>query len=359
MNPFRVAIVADSFTPARDDGTITVRQIVDQLIDTGHDVHVLTATPGVPTYRGVPVHRITGVRKRGARIAALITDFAPDLMHVVTPDVLGRKALKQALRANLPTLVLEQSPLPNYLPSSYVEQVIARSDRYLVTSAWVQDQLRERGIRAHMWAPGVDTGAFAPSLRDRALHRHWARADKEDTPLLAVGYVGGLHKRNGVRRLAELAALAHVRPVIIGAGPQRGWLQERLPHAKFLEPMSTGDLGTAIASLDVLVHPGRRQTCGHPLRAAGACGIPAVGPHAGSAAEIIRDGETGVLYDATDERGIASALGKLSDPSERTRMGALARETALHREWSTAVSELVHEHYPAVLAARQVKTLAS
>ncbi len=356
----RVALVTDTFSSARDDRTITVRQIVDHLIETGHTVQVLTATPGVATYRGVSIHRITGVRKRGARIAEALDRFQPDLMHATTPDVFGRKALKQALRVNLPTLVVEQSPLPNYLPARYVEQVIARADRYLVTSAWVRDQLLDRGIRAHLWQPGVDSQAFDPSLRDEKLHAHWARTDKAAGPLLVVGYVGGLHKRNGVRRLADLAAQPGVRLVLIGAGPQLGWLQQNLPFAKFLEPMSTGDLGTAIASLDVLAHPGKKQTCGHSLRAAAASGVPALGPNRGSAAEIIRAGKTGLLFDVSNEAGFAQAVEQLTDPALRATLGAAALDLAAQRDWPTATSELIDFHYPAVLAARHaVEPLAS
>lgn len=355
-----MTLVSDSFLPERDDRTLTVRQTADHLIDAGHPIQILTASPGITTYRGAQVHRITGYRKRGSRLDDALSSFQPDLMHAISPDVFGRKALKQALRSNLPTVVVEQAPLPNYLPASYVEQVIARADRFLVTSHWARARLSERGIQAHTWAPGVDVDAFHPRLRDRRLHDHWARADRADGQRLVVGYVGGLHKRHGVRRLEDLAENPDVRLVVIGAGPQLAWLRERVPDAKFLEPMSTGDLGTAIASLDVLIHPGRKLTCGHSLRAAGASGLPVIASRRAGALEIVIDEETGLLYDSATTTGITDAIKRLHDPDLRGALGAAARITAEQRTWSVAVGELIDRHYPSVvLGRRPLSALAS
>ncbi len=353
VKPLRVTLVTDTFLPDRDDRTLTVRQTADRLMDAGHNVQILTASPGITTYRGAPVHRITGFRKRGSRIDEALASFRPDLMHATSPDVFGRKALKQALRGNLATVVVEQAPLPNYLPASYVEQVIARADRFLVTSHWVRSRLAERGISAHTWSPGVDLDEYHPRLRDRRLHDHWARADKPGGRRMVVGYVGGLHKRFGVRRLEDLADNPDVRLVVIGAGPQLSWLRERLPEAKFLEPMSTGDLGSAIASFDVLLHPGRKLTCGHALRSAAASGIPTVAPRRGAAAEIVTDGETGLLYDSTIPSAMTEAIKQLLDPAVRGELGAGGRIAAEGRDWATAVDELTERHYPAVVLGRR------
>jgi len=352
VKPTRIALVADTFAPHRDDRALTVRHIADRLIDLGCDVEILTASPGTETYRGAPVHRLTGHRHRGRRIAEVMGAFEPDVMQVISPDELGRKALKQALRSDTPTVVLEQEPVPGYLPAAYVEQVIGRADRYLVTAPWSARLLAERGIRAQVWEPGVDTDAFAPRLRDAPLHRQWAGQDAEGRAGLVVGYVGGLHKRHGVRRLAELADVAGARLIVVGTGPQAAWLGDRLPGAKFLAPMTTGDLGTAIASLDVLVDPSPQRTCGHALRAAAACGIPVVAPRHGAGAEIVDDGLTGLLYDAGDPGALARAVIALGEPALRVRLGTAARARIVRRDWHTAVDELLAEHYQAARSRR-------
>ncbi len=339
----RVSVVSDTFLPTRDDRTVTARHVVDALIDAQVPVHVITASSGTASYRGAPVRRIVGSRQRGARITEALADFGPDVMLAITPEEFGSKALKRAVRSSLKTIVIEQRPLTGYLPASYVEQVIARASRFLVTSQWVAGHLGERGLQPRVWVPGHDLEAFHPRLRDQARHDHWARSGQPGGPSLVVGYVGELRKRHGVRRLTELADLDRVRPVMIGSGTQAGWLGDRLPEATFLDPMSTGALGTAIASLDVLVYPGDQLTCGHAVRAARAGGVPVVVARHGAAAEIVKHGVDGLLFDPV-EGGLAAAVRRLTDPELRAELGAHAHNQAQRRPWSLAGDELLHDH---------------
>jgi glycosyltransferase involved in cell wall biosynthesis len=57
-----------------------------------------------------------------------------------------------------------------------------------------------------------------------------------------------------------------------------------------------------------------------------ALGIPVVASRIGSLAEIVHDGETGVLFEADDSDGLAQALRRLAgDPAEARRLGGEAR----------------------------------
>jgi phosphatidylinositol alpha 1,6-mannosyltransferase len=199
-------------------------------------------------------------------------------------------------------------------------------------------------VRARLWRPGVDTAAYTPALRDSWLHDSWARTRSGDH--VVVGYVGGLHQRHGVRRLPEVAAVPGTRLVVIGAGPRREWLAARAPGARFVGPLQTGDLTIALPSLDVLVHPGVHETCCHVLREAAASGVPVVAPRAGGAPDVVRHLETGLLYDPADPRDLARAVAAVVADRHRWLLGHRARELAQLRSWTTAVDELVGEHYP-------------
>jgi phosphatidylinositol alpha 1,6-mannosyltransferase len=154
-----------------------------------------------------------------------------------------------------------------------------------------------------------------------------------------VGYVGSLHKRHGVRRLSELAAVPGIRPVIIGDGPQRGWLESRLPDAKFTGALQTGDLTVALPTLDVLVHPGEHETCSHVLREAAASAVPVVAPRGGGAPDVVRHLETGLLYDPTDQKDFVRAVESVVADRHRALLGRRARELST-RTWADAVAEL-------------------
>lgn len=346
----RIALVTETFYPAVDGTTTTLKAVADRLVDLGHTVRFIAPGPGLATYRTSKVVRVRPLEPTGVQVRAALEQFAPDLVHVTSPGALGRKALKHTSRAGIPSLVVEQSPVLDQSADYWRARVAERADRVLVTSQWMVDRLAEFDVDADLWRPGVDTAAFTPALRDQWLHDSWSRARSADGAQVVVGYVGGLHKRHGVRRLAELSSIRGIRPVVIGAGSQREWLESRLPGARMTGPLCTGDLTVALPTLDVLVHPGEHETCSHALREAAAAGVPVVAPRAGGALDVVRHLETGLLYDPADHRGFRRAVEAVVADRHRGLLGARGRELALERGWGDAVDDLVG-HYAALVPA--------
>ena len=348
----RIAVSTESFYPAVDGTTTTVRHVVDRLVDLGHEVLVLAPAPGLPSYRGCRVARIrtfdaAGRVSPGQQVRDALAGFAPDLLLAVSPDGVGRRALKHAGRGGVPTLVIQTAHVPRSAADLWRHRVLARADHVVATCTWVEGRLAEYGAPGvPVWTPGVDPLAFAPTLRGEALRARWGRDDR-----VVVGYAGSLRKQHGVRRLAELAGLPGVRLVVIGDGPQRGWLERHLPDASFTRALETGDLAVALASLDVLVHPGERETCCHVLREAAASAVPVVAPAAGGAPDAVRHGETGLLYAAPDPLGLTRAVaGLVAEPDAREALAETARTRATERTWEDAVDELLARHVPLALS---------
>ena len=340
METRRIALVTEKFYPAVDGTTTTLKQVADHLIDAGHEVLIVAPGPGLGTYRRSRVARIRPFDKPGRQVREALEKFEPDLVHVTSPATLGRKALKHARRLGVPTLVVQHS-IPLLAP---------RADLVVATSTFLAARLGELGIDGPVWEPGVDTRAFNPELRDQWLHDKWSRARSRDGRQVVVGYAGSLHKRHGVRRLAELADVAGIRLVVIGEGPQRVWLERHLPRAKFTGALTTGDLAAALASLDLLVHPGEEESCCHALREAAATGLPVVAPRAGGAPAGGRARETGLLYDPESPTGLRHAVESVAGDRHRALMGTRGRELST-RSWSDACAELVVEHYAPLLAS--------
>lgn len=341
----RIALVSESFLPAVDGTTTTVKAVADRLIDAGHDVLLIAMVPGLTSYRGSRVARVSpdGL---SSRVRATLEGFRPDLVHVTSPGRIGRKALKHSRRMAVPTVVVQQTSVTGVTADYWRAKVADRADRILVTTPWMTTELERIGVHSELWTPGVDSRAFTPELRDPWLHGSWARTKSVDGPRVVVGYAGSLHRRHGVRRLPELAAVPGIRLVVVGDGPQRGWLEDRLPGARFTGPLETGDLTRALASMDVVVHPGTTETCCHVLREAAASGVPVAAPRAGGAQHVVRHLETGLLFDPGDRHGLRDAVAALAADRRRGLLGGQARELAQLRDWSTAVDELLLDHYP-------------
>ncbi len=348
MTTTRVAVVTETFYPAVDGTTTTVRATVDRLVDLGHEVLVVAPAPGLATYRGVRVHRVDDSRRTGPQVRAALDAFDPDVVHLTSPRRLGGKALDHARSHGLPTLVVEHSPLVHTSPDHWRRTVARRATRVVVTSRWMHERLTDLDLDVPVWTPGVDPVAFTPALRDRWLHAGWSRrpagGGDGDDDRVVVGYVGALHRHHGVRRLEALAGLAGVRVVLVGDGPERRRLADRLPGARLLGALQTGDLSVVLPSLDVLVHPGTHQTCAHVLREAAASGVPVVAPAAGAAPEVVRHGTSGLLHDPLDPRGLVGAVDALARDPRRAALGLRGRELVRHRTWTDAVDELLGSH---------------
>jgi len=343
----RLALVTDTFYPATDGATTTVKAIADRLIETGHEVRFIAPGPGLPSYNRSRVVRVSPIAKPGGQVREALADFDPDHVCVVNPGRLGRKALKHARALGLRSVAVQQSAVPDASAEQWRSRIADRADRLVVTARWMVERMAELDVEAELWLPGVDAAAFTPTLRDPWLADKWSRAHRPEGRQVVVGYVGALAKRHGVRHLAALRSLPGVRPVIIGDGAQRGWLEQRLPDARFTGPLTAGDLATALASLDVLVHPGTQETCCHALREAGASALPTVAPRAGGAIGVVRHLETGLLYDPVDERGLADAVAAVAADPQRRLLGERGRELALERSWRDAVDELLAPYVPA------------
>ena len=344
----RIAVSAEAFYPATDADTRTVKALVDHLIDTGHDVLVLAPAPGLGDYRGGQVARVTLREGRGAQVREALLAFGADALTAVSPAKVGRKALKHARKLGVRTLVVQASPVGPVDAEVWSRTVAPRADRLIATASWMVDRCAELGANeAALWVPGVDARGFTPAVRDDYLHGSYARARSKTGARVVVGHAGALKRKHGVRRLVDAARVPGGRLVVIGEGTQKAWLATQVADAKLTGHLADTELATALASLDVLVQPSEIETCGHLLRAGMASGLAVIAPATGAAAEIVRDGDTGLLYDPADPAALRRAVAALvADADLRERLGRAARQDALARDWTTALTELVDLHLP-------------
>ncbi len=208
-------------------------------------------------------------------------------------------------------------------------------------------QLAAMGVaNLHVWRRGVSLDLFGPEHRNAELHAAFARRRGH----VVVGYVGRLAAEKKVRRLVELADIPGVRLVVIGDGPLRGWLQQRLPSATFTGMLGGKELATAFASLDVFVHPGEAETFCQTVQEAQASGVPVVAPAAGGPLDLVENGRSGLLYDPADAASLRRDVETLARNLDLRR--SLARQAQLQvagRTWASVVDQLVSEHYAAVI----------
>ncbi|GFG73303.1 glycosyltransferase family 4 protein [Mycobacterium botniense] len=365
----RVVIVAESFLPYVNGVSNSVVRVLEHLRRTGHEALVVApdTPPGQPRaerlHDGVRVHRVPSrmfpkvttlpLGVPTPRLVRVLRGFAPDVMHLASPALLGYGGLCAARRLGVPTVAVFQTDVAGFAPSygagiasravwAWLRHLHSRADRTLAPSTASMESLAAHGIpRVYRWARGVDVLRFTPSARDPALRRRWSPDGK---PI--VGFVGRLAPEKHVDRLAALARSDTVQLVIVGDGIDRAKLQSAMPTAVFTGPLYGDELAAAYASMDVFVHPGEHETFGQVVQEALASGLPVIAPDAGGPRDLVMSYRTGLLLPVDEfETRLLTAVAHLID--QRPRYSPAARRSVLHRGWPAICEELLG-HYEAV-----------
>ncbi|WP_338886377.1 glycosyltransferase family 1 protein [Rhodococcus sovatensis] len=376
----RVAIVAESFLPNMNGVTNSVLRVLEHLERTGHDAMVVapdnpSGKPRAAVEHGrIPVHRVPAVMVPkvsslpvgvpGPGLTATLREFAPDVVHLASPFLLGAGGLAAANRLDVPTVAVYQTDVAGFAESyglgltskaawRWTRRVHRGAARTLAPSTSAVEALELHGVpRVHRWARGVDAVRFAPSSRREILRRQWSPDGS-----LIVGFVGRLAPEKHVERLAAIAHDPAIQLVIVGDGPDRASLEKLMPSAIFTGQLGGDELAQAYASFDVFVHPGEHETFCQAVQEALASGVPVIGPDAGGPRDLVSHCRNGYLLpvDRFTEL-LPSAVAALEAPTMRARFGEAARRSVLHRTWPAICDELLG-HYGDVLGHERQRSL--
>lgn len=365
----RVAIVTESFSPQVNGVAGSVARVLEHLAARGHRALVIAPEPGPTEHAGVEVLRVPALalpRYRSfavglpsPRLPAALAAFAPDVVHLASPIVLGAHGAAAAWRMGVPAVAVYQTDVVRFAARygfgaaerplwAWVRRVHSRCARTLAPSTPAAWDLRRHGVdRVHLWGRGVDAAAFSPAHRDRGLRARLAPRGE-----VLVGYVGRLAPEKRVERLAPLARRPGIRLVVIGDGPSRAALERRMPGAAFLGFQHGAALSRAVASLDVFVHPGTDETFCQALQEALSAGVPVVAPASGGPVDLVRHGQTGLLTPPEQPAALVAAVAELAgDAALRGALAGRARASVAGRGWAALGDQLLG-HYRAVTGMR-------
>ncbi len=216
-------------------------------------------------------------------------------------------------------------PGPSRLAKRVLERVGLRSAAAVIVTT---EELRAHVAtmappeRIHLIPNGVDLVRFTPTGRSAS-------------PTGRILYVGRLSEEKNLSALVEAAGLLRGRVerelVMIGSGPLRDGLEAearaRGVRAAFPGVVEHGHLPEWLKEADVFVLPSFTE--GHPkvLLEAMAAGVPCVASDCPGNRALVRDGETGLLFDPRDPGSLAAALERvLSDRALASALGRAGRD---------------------------------
>jgi glycosyltransferase involved in cell wall biosynthesis len=372
----RVALFSGNYNCVRDGANRALNRLVNHLLDRGAAVRVYSPTAKHPAFSpagdlvSVPSIGIPGRSEYRlavgfpASVRADIEHFRPTHFHLSCPDLLGARALAFARRIGVPAVTSLHTRFETYLAYYGLDFLTAtirrrlakfysRSDYVLAPNVPMAESLTEFGVdpaRVHIWGRGVDQRVFSPALRSaewREAHGHG-----EDDPILL--FFGRLVQEKGLDTFAAtietLERRGHrIRPMVVGEGPARAWLEERLKRAVFIGHVEGQRLGTAVASADILINPSVTEAFGNVNLEAMAAGLAIVSADVGSAQALIEHDRSGLLVAPMDPGAYADAVETLMRfPARRRRLGRAAHEASAAYHWPDILDAVIDVYRLAV-----------
>jgi phosphatidylinositol alpha 1,6-mannosyltransferase len=367
----RIALFSGNYNYVRDGANQALNRLADYLLRQGAQVRVYAPVVAQPAF--APTGDLVNVSslpipgrgeyrvplRLGGEARRDLAAFAPNVVHLSSPDPTAHAALKWARRRSIPVLASVHTRFETYLRyynmawgepliEAILRRFYRRCDALVAPSESMAQVLRDARMNydISIWSRGVDRDTFNPGRRSL----EWRRSLGIGDEVVAVGFLGRLVMEKGLDVFSDTVdelkrrGVAH-RVLVIGEGPARGWLEARIPDAIFAGFQQGTDLGRAVASMDVLFNPSVTETFGNVTLEAMACGLPVVAAEATGSQSLVSDRASGRLIRPGAVHQFAEALREyVQQPELRALHGATGEARAHDFSWD-AINQTVADTY--------------
>jgi phosphatidylinositol alpha 1,6-mannosyltransferase len=366
----RIALFSGNYNYIRDGANQALNRLVGSLLAQGAAVRVYSPTTDTPAFAPTgdlvsipsipfPVPGRSEYRfpiKLSAQVRADLNQFQPNLIHVSSPDIVGRRAVSYAHQHKIPVVASMHTRFETYLQyykMAFLEPLLLqflrgfyrRCDAVVAPSLSMAQVMQAQGMADHVgiWSRGIDRDRFNPARRDNGWRQGLGFAERD----IVIGFLGRVVMEKGLdvfcQSLAVLAARGVPHKVlVIGDGPAREWLARQLPKARFTGFQDGEALGRAVAAMDVLFNPSVTETFGNVTLEAMACAVPVVAADATGSRSIIDHGHTGHLVAPGSITGFADALAQYCTDDALRHAHAHAAKAATDRyDWERINQSLI------------------
>jgi len=263
-----------------------------------------------------------------------------------------------ARAARVPVVLSSQRADRRLTPRLYLT-VLRLTDRLVSGIVVNSEAVRSEMMTAeHVAAPllqlcynGIDTDRFYPEGR--------VRVPALNSASLVIGVVCVLRPEKDLVTLIDTFARVaaqnpDLRLAIVGSGPELTRLealaQEMCVSAQCLFQPAVSDVASWFRSIDIFVLPSVSEALSNSLMEAMACGCACIASRTGGNPELIRDEETGLLFEPGNSQELALKLRRLiDDPDLRSRLAQVGARF-IRQSFSLAASvERMQEIYTGYL----------
>jgi glycosyltransferase involved in cell wall biosynthesis len=294
----------------------------------GHDVEVVTTAEAAPAPEDYTVHWVRRSLPPGVRHVEgvrLVRERARRADVVYTTGMFGRSSLGSLL-ARTPFVVkltadpayerarrwglwrgsledFQRSTPVTTLPLRLARDADVRRAAHVITpSAYLRELALGWGVEPERATVLPNPAPPVPELRARAELRAELALDG---PTLA--FAGRLTAQKSLDAGIEAARRAGAALVVAGDGPDRAAL-ERLGHARFVGPLPRQRVLELFRAADASLLSSSWENFPHTVVEALAVGTPVIATRTGGVAEVVRDGENGLVVEPGDVEALTHAI---------------------------------------------------
>lgn len=283
------------------------------------------------------------------RLAGLLRGFGTRVLIVTRNGDLGVAVLCKTLRLPQLRLVYQQ-----HMQLGLAKRGLLHTLRYRALDAWlaplpglarqVLEKTRLAASKLHVVPLGIELEKFAQPAFSQAQARAELRLSLPPNAVL-MGLIGRFDDGKGQDFVVEaLAALRRRYPqlhmLFVGeptrneGNAYREAVQKRVQELGLTEVVHVREFTlkpeVAYRALDISITASVNETYGMVTIEAMAAGLPVVASATGGTLEIVRDGNTGLLFPLRDEGAFVAAVERLLlAPELAQRLGQQARQEAL------------------------------
>jgi glycogen(starch) synthase len=341
----RVLLWSELFWPYIGGPEVFAARLMLVLRERGYEFRVVTShdhleLPDEDEYDGVPIHRFpfrTAIGDRDLQALHRARRAVVELKRAFAPDLVHANAVGPSLLFHLQTADAHPAP---WLVRLQTEVLGSQADG--------EGTLLHQAMRSADWVVGCSEAVLAqarqvaPEIAPRSsVIRNGAdvtaEPDREPSKGTRLLCLGRLVPAKGFDvALAALPTLAErfpgLRLTIAGDGVARGELERQaaalgiesaVDFLGWVEPERVPEL---IRAATIVVLPSRREGLPQVAVQAASMARPLVASRVGGLPEVVEHGETGMLVEPDDSRGLAEAVTFLLEhPAEAARIGLAAR----------------------------------
>lgn len=362
-----ICLTAETYAPEVNGAAVFAERLANGLASRGHTVHVICPSPSgyqrSERINDVWVHYVKSVHWPWhptwmicmpwwvkPAVKNLIDTIKPDVIHTQAHFVIGRYAIAEAKKRNIPLVATN-----HFMPNNVEPYIIApgpvrvagtklawwdlkkqfeQADYITVPTQLAADLLTEHGF-THDIRPvscGIDLSQFTPDT-----------SNTEEKPP-SVLFVGRLSSEKHIEDL--IAAVARTSPelnlhaTIIGAGEQLHALQQQAhdlglgDRVSFPGKVSHAQLVKAYQDATFFCMPSTAELQSIATLEALSSGKPVVLADAVALPHLVRHGENGYLFEPRNVDELAGAFTRIAtaQKAELNRMSEVSQEIARHHD---------------------------